>query len=1331
MNNVVIEGTSVSLAVLAFSYFLWLDKKEDRHSSGTWHYLMAGLGLILLCGIGPLPERIFGLNSYPNSQNLIEILIVQLAGIVLGCSFLWLGYHERLDCNATLQQGKTSSPKSLQDSTSNVDQETFSPAIAPNLMNAIEQNSSVVLQVRQTPKLDDAIVTFSPPKELLVKNESSFLSAVYLHEVDELTTVVPQLELENFRTAVAAMPVPFAITRLSDGKILDINIHLSQLLNLPIDQLLGSQVSDYYFDLDNYQAALERVKQKQVLRDRSLQLKRSGNCPVWVIASFQLITFDREAVVLTVFQQHTQEQSLLSASGSLAGNSPSTSSLFRTTGNDAAVSIQAKAALQESEYRYYSLAALSPVGIFRTDMKGNYFYVNSRWCEISDLIPQEAMAAGWLNALHPDDRERVREQWHQALQKNLPFEAEYRFQRQDSSITWVMVQTAPERMSNGEISGYVGTVSDITAHRQAEIALRNRICQHAAVAQLSQSALAGTDLTLLMDEAVMLVTYALDVEYCNILELLPGGGTFLLRAGVGWQDGLVGQATMGTQPTYLAGYTLLAEEAVIVNDLRVETRFSGTPLLHNHRITSSISTKIQGQEQPFGLLGAYTTQSRNFSPDDIHFLQSIANLLTTAIERKQAEAQLHLLERAIAASRNGIAIVDAIQPDYPAIYVNPGFEQMTGYAASEATGHKCFSLKCPADTAQPDLERLEAALEEGRECHLISRSYRKDGTRFWNELHVSPVFSPNGNLTHFIGVHTDITERKQAEETLRLLESAVQQASEAIVVAAIAPEPGETKIVFANQAFTRMTGYTAAEAIGQSSDLVRGPKTNLEVFKRLRDDLAQGRLSEGESIEYRKDGTEFYAEIRCAPIRNLHGEITHYVSIQRDITERKQVEETLARQAFYDSLTHLPNRALLLDRLHQAVRRTKADSCYSFAVLFLDLDRFKLVNDSLGHAIGDRLLVEIAQRLGACTRSTDTVARLGGDEFAVLIEDVETIELANEIATRIHQELAHPFNLNGLEVFASASIGITLSNIGYDRPEDLLRDADTAMYRAKAFGQASHVIFNESMHDRAVVLLQLETDMRRAIQRQELRLHYQPIVSLITGRIVGFEALVRWQHPVRGTIAPGEFIPLAEETGLIVPIGWWVLHEACCQLKTWQQQFPNHSPLTISVNLSCKQFSQPNLLERIRQTLQQTDLPASSLHLEITESAIVEDANSASELLTQLRNLGIQICIDDFGTGYSSLSYLQQFPIDNLKVDRSFVNQMGNDSEAAEIVQAVVTLAHNLGMSVTAEGVETATQLVQLRNLQCEYGQGYLFSRPLNSDASGLLLKGLQQVSID
>jgi diguanylate cyclase (GGDEF)-like protein len=448
------------------------------------------------------------------------------------------------------------------------------------------------------------------------------------------------------------------------------------------------------------------------------------------------------------------------------------------------------------------------------------------------------------------------------------------------------------------------------------------------------------------------------------------------------------------------------------------------------------------------------------------------------------------------------------------------------------------------------------------------------------------------------------------------------------------------------------------------------------------------------------------------------------IVIIRNISNRKFIEKRLLHEALHDSLTGLPNRNLFLQRVTYAIKLAQRRKNYLFAIFFIDLDRFKVINDSLGHVVGDQLLVAIAHKIESCIRVKDTIARFGGDEFAILLENLKSMDEAIQVAKRLQEQLLLPVHLDKHEVFTNVSIGIASSEIGYSCPEDILRDADTAMYHAKSRGRGRYEIFDKTMHARAVMLMRLDNDLRRAVERQEFRLFYQPIVDLQTGTIAGVEALIRWFHPHRGLVPPNEFIQLAEETGLILPIGEWLLSEACRQFSEWQQHIPHTSAMTINVNLSCKQFTHPRLVQQIQQVLHQNHLQPQVLKLEITESTIMENSQRATDTLAELKELGIQLCIDDFGTGYSSLSYLHRFPIDSLKVDRSFIKAIDTNDETSGIVitNTIVMLAQHLGISLVAEGIETAKQLSFLRTLKCEYGQGYYFAKPLDSEGIEALL---------
>ncbi|MCA1591083.1 MAG: EAL domain-containing protein [Acidobacteria bacterium] len=522
-----------------------------------------------------------------------------------------------------------------------------------------------------------------------------------------------------------------------------------------------------------------------------------------------------------------------------------------------------------------------------------------------------------------------------------------------------------------------------------------------------------------------------------------------------------------------------------------------------------------------------------------------------------------------------------------------------------------------------------------------------------------------------------------------------------------------------NHSLCQILGYSEPELLVTDFLTVTHPDDLPAALSNI-SQLLKGKVptSQMEKRYIHKHGHEVWVHWSVSLVRDAYTKAVHFIFQIQDITDRKLAEQQLHHDAFHDALTALPNRALFMDHLKLSIARSQRNDKLMYAVLYLDLDRFKIINDSLGHTIGDQLLVGIADRLKKNLRPGDTVARLGGDEFVILIEDIVEEKEAIQVAERIQNELSTPFTLSGREVFTTVSMGIAPSTTGYERAEDILRDADTAMYRAKSLGKARYEIFDKAMHARAINLLQLETDMRRALERQEFFVHYQPIVALQDFNLRGFEALVRWQHPERGFISPMDFIPVAEETGMIAPLGEFVLREACRQMQKWQVIFPSDPPMFMSVNLSSKQFSQSDIISTVDQVLKETGLNPHSLKLEITESVVMENIETATEMLRELRDLGVKLSIDDFGTGYSSLSYLHRFPIDTLKIDRSFVTRMVENNENTEIVRTIVVLAQNLGMDVVAEGVETNEQLALLRKLGCENGQGYFFSKPVSSEGA-------------
>jgi len=693
------------------------------------------------------------------------------------------------------------------------------------------------------------------------------------------------------------------------------------------------------------------------------------------------------------------------------------------------------------------------------------------------------------------------------------------------------------------------------------------------------------------------------------------------------------------------------------------------------------------------------------------------------------------------------------------LMANPAFLQLFGYDSEEELRQVAV-----ADAYTIPEQRLafsETLLEQG---HISGKEVllkKKDGSHFWGSVDARIVYAWDGHPQYFDCNIQDVTQRKRAEKVQGALYQIAKATNEADgldqlfkgvhqVVQELMPaqncfialyDPASTMIsypYFADQydpppAPRKLDKSLTSYVIRHGQPLLSLP----EVF----DDLAaQGEvesigtpsvdwlgvpLKTGDNVTFGALVVQTYDEgLRYT---ESDKELLTIISTQIALAiERKRAEEKLTYNAFHDELTGLPNRTLFMDRLEHAIKISRRRNDHWFAVLFLDLDRFKTINDTLGHVLGDQLLVSASHRLHACMRSADTVARFGGDEFVILLEDLEEGNDAIVIADRILATLIDPFMLAGHEVTVGASIGIVYSSQGYEKPEEVLRDADIAMYQAKSLGRGRYVVFNSAMRADVVAHIELEKDLRQAIEHQDFVLHYQPILALKNSKIIGFEALLRWQHPKRGLIPPSDFIPFAEESGLILPLGEWVLREACRQMSEWQRLFPTLTPLTISVNLSNKQFSQPLLFEQIENALEESGLHSSYLRLEITESVIMENAELTIATLNRLRQIGVQVHIDDFGTGYSSLVYLHMLPINAIKIDRSFVSGNSLMNNGLDIAQTIVRLAHELNMEAIAEGVETQDQLEKLTRLNCEYAQGFHISACLDNKAIEKLLKTIQ-----
>ena len=652
------------------------------------------------------------------------------------------------------------------------------------------------------------------------------------------------------------------------------------------------------------------------------------------------------------------------------------------------------------------------------------------------------------------------------------------------------------------------------------------------------------------------------------------------------------------------------------------------------------------------------------------------------------------------------------------VYVAPYVTRLLGYPPEEWTNLQFWIDRIHADDRSSASQYCERCTQQGQSHSFEYRFVKKNGGVVWLRDACS-VEMEGSRPVRLRGFMIDITERKQAELQLQQLSLAVEQSPAAVVITNL-----DAAIEYVNPRFSQITGYSLEEVRGQNPRILQSGELLPELYRTLWQTLVAGKVWHGEFQNRRKDGSHFWERASISPLRNAQGQVTHYIAVKEDITVQKRNEEQLIYQATHDELTGLANRTLLKDLLEQSIHYAHR-SGRMVAVLLLDLDRFKLVNDSLGHGAGDELLVAVAQRLKAIVREADTVARFGGDEFVVLLTEVASAEDVRKVAGNILRQLALPQCIEQRELTVTASLGISFYPDDGGDSATLIRNADIAMYQAKREG-SSFSCYSTEMNARLLHTLEMETALRQALDPCQFCLVYQPKVDLFSGSIVGCEALIRWKHPQRGLVSPAEFIPLAEETGLIVPIGRWALQEACRQSMAWQAA--GLPPLSVAVNLSARQFRTGDLLQTVREALETSGLQPSLLDLELTESMIMDDPRSAEAAMRSLKQLGVSLSLDDFGTGYSSLNYLRRFPVDSLKIDRSFIQDVVADPSGASVVTSVIAIAHNLGISAIAEGVETAAQLEFLAASGCDLLQGYLFSRPVPADDFAELVRQKRQL---
>ncbi len=938
---------------------------------------------------------------------------------------------------------------------------------------------------------------------------------------------------------------------------------------------------------------------------------------------------------------------------------------------------------QEGDAKYRSFIENLPVLFYAVDSEPPYtpLYVSPAFerfgYPLEDWLNDAAM---WVRVIHPDDRDWVFEQTTISTKTAKEVDYEYRIVCGDGTIRWVRDRGCQIRDTDGNVFCREGVMLDVTDRKLAEEALKHS-----------------------EERYRNLFENANDIIYVHDLE-----GNYI---------------SINQAAEEIFGYS--RDEALQLNMLQVaapEYRDLVREKLAKKRNGCSAQTvyELECVKKDGSRLTLEVNSTTICKSGEPIAVQGIARDVT---ERKQAEEALRESEnqyRDLFENANDLIYTHDLKGNFTSL--NRAGERITGYSREEAVKMNLRDVVAPESlesAMKMTARKLTEDIPTTYEIDIVAKDRRQVSLELSTRL-----IKEKGVPVGVQGIGRDITERRRTEEALKASERRFRQLGEGIFHQVWTARP-DGKLDYVNARTLEYFNIPESELLGDSWHSVVHPDDLDESVKRWNHSIRTGDFYETEFRLLRNDGTYRWHKARANAGFDAGGKIVKWFGTNTDIDDQKQSEDLLNYFAHHDPLTDLPNRAQFMNHLRAAIERAEGNPKMHFAVLFLDLDRFKVINDSLGHVVGDKLLKSIGERLRTHVRPGDIVARLGGDEFTILLNRTGDTDEVIQVAERVQRNLSKPFQIDSYEVFTTASIGIIISDEIMRRPEDFLRDADSAMYRAKEAGKARYEIFDREMHVRNMNLLRIETDLRHAVERGEFLVLYQPIVQLGGGDVTEFEALIRWHHPEYGLVTPDEFIGVAEETGMIISMGRWILEESCRQIAEWQQTCDQQ--LSISVNLSAKQLMHPSLAEQISSILEKTGLTARQLKLEVTESTVMEHSDRALSVLKELDELGVLLSTDDFGTGYSSLSYLQRFPFDRLKIDRTFIDKMATDAKSSAIVKTILMLGENLGLDVVAEGIETDRQLEMLRSLGCKHGQGYLFSKPVDkNEAEKLLSSGLK-----
>jgi diguanylate cyclase (GGDEF)-like protein/PAS domain S-box-containing protein len=892
--------------------------------------------------------------------------------------------------------------------------------------------------------------------------------------------------------------------------------------------------------------------------------------------------------------------------------------------------------------------------------------------------------------------------------------------KQSGGKIWISVSGEPVFDPSGAFKGYRGVGREISERKRAE---QLQALEHA----VSRSLADADSVAAAVQAAVRAICETEGWECGRYFRWDEKTGNLRFADAWGISDDVVQQfLAKSREVSYapgasLAGKVWQSRQPLWASDLTRDTQVDRAVLARGMGMRGAFVFPVISEGKAIGVLAFNSREVRE--PEDrlMQAISAIGSQIGQFLQRKQREEELRRFRTAMDVSEDMIWLIDPVR--IKVIDINDTVCRKLGYAREELLGMDAQDI---VSISREELSRIYSRLIQGGEGDTAVGGWyrRKDGSRFPVEVFRRSVPSEGSHV--IVAVVRDVTERRATEEELRRFRLAMDNSADMIVLI----DRATMRFVDVNETACKLLGYSREELLRMGSQDVL--PVGREELERSYDELiahptggADVLVGEMKSHYICKDGSLLPFESTRHVLRSE--DTTIIAAISRDIRARLAIEEKVSHLAQFDSLTGLPNRNLFQDRLTQAMALAKRND-WPMAVLFIDLDRFKLVNDTLGHAAGDKLLKEAAERLRSCIRASDTVGRLGGDEFAAILSELAKPRDAGLVAQKIIDVFERPFDLEGKETYVTASVGVTLYPADSDNAEALVVNADAAMYRAKEQGRNNYQYFTRDMNERAVQRVQMEIALRRALEREEFRLFYQPKADLVTGKICGFEALLRWEHPDKGMVLPGEFIPVLEDTGLIVQAGEWVLRTACVQIKAWQEAGMKVPP--ISVNLSARQFEQKNLKGAVGQILGETKVDPSLIEFEITESLLMNDPEGAARTLHDLKDSGVKLSMDDFGTGYSSLGYLKRFPIDTLKIDRTFVRDISTDADDATLTRAIINLAQNLRLNVVAEGVETEAQLAFLCLNGCDEMQGYLFARPTTAEECGRMLREGRKLAI-